>query len=181
MKLAVLSKTNFISGSRVVAEPRSRCAVSRQINVKTQAFISDVSKYLSDAASQIFSPMKDDVPWTSQDFAGKIEHHETKNLHYLVANVRSVRRELEQSVDILSDDENEAATNEIELPVAGQYISASIAKLFDPKAKVNSAEPAKYYSGGYRSRGRTQREVRRDINKLRRFEEVIDKAIEKGE
>jgi hypothetical protein len=180
MKLAIQSKTNFSSGTRLVAKPPTRRAASRQINaVRPQAFLSDVSKYLSDAASQIFSPMKDDVPWTAQPgFSGKIEHHEAKNLHHLADNIRSVRHELESSVDLLSDDEHDPANSEIELPVADQYISATIGKLFDPKAVVNSAEPAKYYSGGYRARGRTQREVRKDIGKLRRFEDVVNSTID---
>jgi hypothetical protein len=183
MKMAVQSKPNSICGSRLVVKARTLIAVSRRVNtIRTQAFISDVSKYLSDAASQIFSPMNDDVPWervAEHGFSGKIEHHEAKNLHHLAENIRSVRHELEKSVDLLSDDENEVAGNEIELPVADQYISATIGKLFDPKAVVNSAEPQKYYSGGYRARGRTQREVRRDIGKLRRFEEVVSSTIDK--
>jgi hypothetical protein len=181
MKLANQSKIS-IAGTRLVAKARTRCTISRRLNgIKTHAFISDVSKYLSDAASHIFSPMSDDVPWervAENGFSGKIEHHEAKNLHHLVENIRSVRHELENSVDLLSDDENDIDTNEIELPVADEYISATIGKLFDPKAVVNSAEPYRYYSGGYRSRGRTQREVRKDIGKLRRFEDIVNSTID---
>lgn len=183
-KMKLSQSKNSIFGTHLVAKARTRCTISRQLNVpKPQAFLSDVSKYLSDAASQIFSPMNDEVPWervAEHGFSGKIEHHEAKNLHHLAENIRSVRHELENSVDLLSDDENDVAASEIELPVADEYISATIGKLFDPKAVVNSAEPNRYYSGGYRSRGRTQREVRKDIGKLRRFEDIVNSTIDKS-
>jgi len=178
--LAIQSK---IFGTPFVAKVRTRCTASRRFNeIKPRASLSDVSKYLSDAASQIFSPMTDDVPWervAEHGFSGKIEHHETKNLHYFAENIRSVRNELENSVDLLSDDEDDVDASEIELPVADEYISATIGKLFDPKAVVSSAEPSRYYSGGYRSRGRTQRQVRKDISKLRRFEDIVN-SIDKS-
>jgi hypothetical protein len=181
MKLTVQLKTNFYTGTHLVAKPRTQGAISRQNNVlKPQAFLSDVSKYLGEAASQVFSPLRNEneVPWTSTVFEGKISHHEAKNLRHLSEDIKIVRKELEESVDLLSDDENDAASNEIELPVADEFISSTIGKLFDPKAVVNSAEPSKYYSRGYRSRGRTQREVRRDIGKLRRFEDIVNSTID---
>jgi hypothetical protein len=160
--------------------------------VVTSAFLSDVSKYLSEAAASIFHPMKDDVPWErgSEPFTGRIVHHEeVSKLRQLAEEVRSVRKQLETTA-VQGEEEGEGDTftfdNEGELvtttATSADYISGAINRLFGHNFKGDVTEPKSYYgSSGYRARGRTQRELRREVERLRRFETVVKQALEKAE
>ena len=62
----------------LTASRRPRPAARRGAPLRTLASVSDVGKYLSEAASQIFYPTRNNVPWKTSavEFTGRITHHE---------------------------------------------------------------------------------------------------------
>lgn len=134
---------------------------------------------MSDAAAQIFSPMNDDVPWerVAEPFAGRIAHHEeVTRLRHLADEVRAAREQLEKTVAEVPDVVEAVDVDAI--PASPEYITEAIDRVFGHNFKGDASEPTEYFGGGYRSPGRTQREVRREIDRLRRFEKVVTTAIE---
>ena len=126
--------------------------------------------------------MNDDVPWerVAEPFTGRIQHHEeVTRLKVLADEVRAARESLEKSVDIGSDEED--IEIEVAVPAAPEYITEAIDRVFAHNFKGDASEPSSYFGGGYRAPGRTQREVRREIERLRRFEKVVSAAIETAE
>lgn len=135
--------------------------------------------------------MNTDVPWerTAEPFTGRIVHHEeVSRLRQLAEEVRTVRKQLESSTvveegevegDLYTFDQNGELMSTTS--TSADYISGAINRLFGHNFKGDSTEPSSYYGGGYRARGRTQRELRREIDRLRRFETVVKQAIETAE
>ena len=74
--------------SATISARRAPCSSSR-----IQAGLGDVAKYLSEAASSIFSVDNSDVPWsgTSSGFQGKVSHHEVARLRSLYNTVKATR------------------------------------------------------------------------------------------
>ncbi|KAL4434611.1 hypothetical protein ABPG77_002734 [Micractinium sp. CCAP 211/92] len=129
---------------------------------RTQASASGVGKYLSEAASQIFHPQTDNVPWEtgSQSFFGKIVHHEeTARLKAL----QKARRLAEGSV--------------------GSFIMSSIQRVFGNNFKGDESEPKAWVSTGYASSGRhrSQRALRQEYERLQRFRTVVKKVVAEAE
>lgn len=179
--MACATQLHLAGAARLAISARPRpLAPARRLTVVTHAnAFTGASKYLSDAASQIFSPMKDDVPWerVAEPFAGKINHHEeVSRVRALAAEVRAAVSHLEGSVDELPAEADGPSE-----PAAEDYVTSAIDRIFAHNFTGDATEPAAYFSGGYRARARSQREVRRDINRLRRFESVLNTAIEKAE
>lgn len=179
------------------AHPSSSFRVSRG-SVIPRAFVSDVSKYLAEAAAQIFHPTDEsDVPWerSAEPFSGKISHHEEiDRLRQLRDVVKSARKSLEGCTDpdasnydpaAVTDDGSCIYTAE-QLSGSGsvslqEFVRTSLDRVFGHNFVGDETEPKKYFSIGYSARGRTQRELRRDIDRLRRFEQVVSEAIESSE
>ena len=161
--IAVHSKITFLHGSSaILTRPRARVQ-SRAHTVITRAYVlGDINKYLSEAASQIFSPMKDDVPWVAEPFSGRITHHEeVSRLRHLAEEVRAARELLEGSMDEVVEDPAAVDTEQVvAVPASQEYITEAIDRVFGHNFTGDVTEPGKYFSRGYRSRGRTQREVR---------------------
>lgn len=77
--------------STPVAARRSPCR-----NLCVHAGFGDVAKYLSEAASSVFSPASSEVPWsgTSSGFQGKVTHHEVARLRTLYNQIKSAREQV---------------------------------------------------------------------------------------
>ena len=185
------SKTCTLRGTPVAFMRSARHSATRRPTLVVRA---NVARYLSEALQQVFSPLRDEtnVPWDSisQPFVGKIKHHEeVERMEILASQVQAAIFELERSIDELPEGDvpvtatasataNTTGTGE---PAAQSYVAEAIDRVFNHNFKGDMTEPSKYFGGGYHARGRTQREVRREIDRLRRFQQVIETAVEKAE
>lgn len=160
-----------------------------------------MSRYLSDAATAIFTPSNDSTdapPWgrASTPFSGSIIHHEELGkLRELRDAVRAARLHLEGCTDPAAANFNPSATHDdgsCTYTVAadgdgrqastGSYITTTIQRLFGPTHTTGDAsEPESFYSTGYSSPARTQRELQREVDRLTRFERLVQRTIEEGE
>lgn len=164
---------SLLSATPLSASPRRA--------VRAAASVGDVARYISDAAAQIFYPPDDsDVPWeraAGSAFTGPIVHHDAARLRQLRDAVRAARAQLEGSASpagaTTADTDQPAAAGD-----AGDFVVSSIRAVFDANVKGGPSEPARYFSGGYRSRARSQRELRREIGRLERFERVLERTIQ---
>ncbi|EFN59582.1 expressed protein [Chlorella variabilis] len=142
------------------AAPRPRGPALRAAarpSVRTRSLVSDVGKYLSEAASQIFHPQADNVPWesSSQSFTGKIVHHEeTARLQAL--------KQAEAGVD--------------------QFVMTSIQRVFGNNFKGDDTEPKAWVSSGYAARGRnrSQRALKHEYERLQRFQRVVNRVVDEA-
>lgn len=77
--------------STPIAARRSPCR-----NLVVRAGFGDVAKYLSEAASSVFSPASSEVPWsgTSSGFQGKVTHHEVARLRTLYNQIKATREQV---------------------------------------------------------------------------------------
>ena len=163
-----------------------------------RAFVGDVSKYLAEAAAQIFHPTEEsDVPWerSAEPFVGSIAHHEELHrLRHLNEVVKYARKSLEGCTDPSAANYDPAAKtddgsctyateqpSDAEAASIQDFVSSTLDRVFGHNFVGDETEPAKYFSTGYTARGRTQRELRRDVDRLRRFEQVVSKTIESAE
>lgn len=156
----------------LVATPRQL-----SLSVRTRAnVVSDIGKYLSEAASQIFHPQTDSVPWekSGKPFTGKIVHHEeVSRLRQLEAAVDAAVVEIEKSIDEAPDGGEAPKQSEV-----GDVVTNTIARVFGNNFKGDETEPKQWISGGYASRGRSrsQRELRHEYDRLTRFQSVVKKV-----
>ena len=124
-----------------------------------RASLSDVGAYLADGVRQIIEPFSSTtVPWPSSPFDGRITHHDE------AARMRNQEPEF-STVHV--EAASVTATNSQE---ASRTVITKMDRLFRLK---NGQEPPTFKNssiaaGGYRARGRTNREMRHEINRLRR-------------
>ncbi|KAI7838694.1 hypothetical protein COHA_007494 [Chlorella ohadii] len=148
-------------------------------SVRTQAVgnvISDIGKYLSEAASQIFHPQTDSVPWekSGKPFTGKIVHHEeVSRLRALEAAVDAAVADIQKSIDEAPEGGETPKQSEV-----GDVVTTTIQRVFGNNFKGDETEPKVWISGGYASRGRnrSQRELRHEYDRLTRFQSVVKKV-----
>lgn len=124
-------------------------------------------------------------------FSGRIVHHEElSKLHHLHEEVRSVRKQLEADADKVTTGTEPIADTYSFSPdgellstdtASQDYIIGAINRTFGHNFKGDENEPKTYFGSGYKARGRTQREIRREIDRLRRFESVVKKTIQEVE
>ncbi|KAL4856753.1 hypothetical protein ACK3TF_002825 [Chlorella vulgaris] len=173
---------------RAAAAPRRPAPTLRAAtrpSIRTRSLASDVGKYLSEAASQIFSPQTDNVPWeqSSQGFSGKIVHHEeAARLKALKEVLASELKQIESSMDEApADDSGVAAAGEESK--AGDFVMTSIQRVFGNNFKGDATEPKEWSSTGYQASGRhrSQRSLRSEYERLQRFQKVVEKVAEKAE
>lgn len=166
------------------ARPARRLAVVPRANALT-----DVGRYLSEAASQIFRPQANDMPWkgSGTPFTGSITHHEEPTrLRLLYEMTESMRKDLEAS-----GAKPEAAAAASEEPAAAkeedgglqEYMTTAVARLFGHNFTGDEGEPKEWSSAGYKeSWGHgTTRDVQRRYNRLIRFQKVVKKTLEEVE
>lgn len=169
------------------AAPRPRGPALRAAarpSVRTRSLVSDVGKYLSEAASQIFHPQADNVPWesSSQSFTGKIVHHEeTARLQALKQAVDSAVKQIESSIDEAPEDEPADAAVDQEAGV-DQFVMTSIQRVFGNNFKGDDTEPKAWVSSGYAARGRnrSQRALKHEYERLQRFQRVVNRVVDEA-
>lgn len=164
---------------RPAARPLVAAPRPLSLSVRTQAVgnvISDVGKYLSEAASQIFHPQTDSVPWekSGKPFTGKIVHHEeVSRLRQLEVAVDAAVVEIQKSMDEAPEDGEAPKESEV-----GNVVTSTIQRVFGNNFKGDETEPKKWISAGYASRGRhrSQRALRHEFDRLTRFQSVVKRV-----
>uniref|UniRef100_A0A1D2ADP7 Uncharacterized protein n=1 Tax=Auxenochlorella protothecoides TaxID=3075 RepID=A0A1D2ADP7_AUXPR len=188
-----------VTGQRVAFGASRPLRVPHRHALRTipRASVADVARYLADAAAQIFNPAESDVKWegTSSGFTGEIRHHDVPRLRQLASVVRQARSEIEGCTNPDAINYNPQAGQDDgscivaedgpPAPEGGQelqgFISKTIANVFSGNFKGDDTEPSSYSGTGYSYRGRSQRDIRRRVDRLQKFERVIEQAIERAE
>ncbi|KAL4447476.1 hypothetical protein ABPG75_004695 [Micractinium tetrahymenae] len=182
----------------VAAAPPRRARAARPLRAaprpslvgRTRASASDVGKYLSEAASRIFHPQADNVPWEagSQAFTGKILHHEeSARLKALQKAVDSAAKDIEKGMDQAPEEADDTTTYKGNLVgeegSVGAFILSSIQRVFGHNFKGDESEPRQWVSTGYASSGRhrSQRALRHEYERLQRFRSVVKKVVDQAE
>eukprot|EP00884_Botryococcus_braunii_P005403 jgi/Botrbrau1/14864/Bobra.0326s0010.1 len=177
--------------------PFSVARVRRTIarGVYASNVVSDVGKYLSEAAAAIFSPIKSDVDFPTSDFSGRIIHHEElPRLRKLYDVVKQTRENITGCMDpeatnydpkaivdsgtctYVEDGEKALLSDDLK-----SYITSTLSKVFDsnPKVKGSTTEPDWKDHTGYAYRG--QPVSQRDISRLLHYERTVKKIVDKAE
>jgi hypothetical protein len=161
--------------------------------------LSDIGKYLSEAASGVFKPTADTVPWSGGEFTGQIRHDaEYQRLKRVYEVVRNTRQQLSGCMDPQASNYNpnaavedgtctyifkdEASGEKIEGDLH-KFITSTLSRLLDNNFKGDSSEPdwnktdewnKTYTYGG-------DLVSQRDIQRLLDYEKVVKKELEKAE
>eukprot|EP01025_Chloroclados_australasicus_P043843 TRINITY_DN4704_c0_g2_i1.p3 TRINITY_DN4704_c0_g2~~TRINITY_DN4704_c0_g2_i1.p3 ORF type:complete len:194 (-),score=26.37 TRINITY_DN4704_c0_g2_i1:327-908(-) len=169
-----------------VSLPRVRQSVPRL--VVRAASITDVGKYLSEAAQRIFSVQDSDVNWkqVSAPYEGTFSLQDRDSLNRLYQEVQAVRgctdpNAVNYSASATVDDGScifptpEERAKAQEMGVGG-YFRKAVERVFDHNFTSDGNEPKipiAPFTGDIVSQ--------RDIQKLIQFEQVVKKTLEKAE
>jgi len=187
MKAIAATAARPLAAAPCRATPAPRRAAAPRPSLRSRA-LSDVGKYLGEAASQIFHPQADNVPWQGQAFSGKIVHHEeTARLKALQQVVDSAVKEIEGSMDQAPGEGEDATTYKFddkgnlvgEEDSVGHFVMTSIQRVFGNNFKGDESEPKDWASGGYKASGRhrSQRALRHEYERLTRFQSVVKTVV----
>eukprot|EP00887_Chlorella_sp_A99_P003008 scaffold9.g3008.t1 len=180
--LSLGSKRGLAPSLRASASARRPAPRALAVAPRANA-VGDVARYLSEAASQIFYPTRNNVPWerSAEPFTGAIIHHEqVPRLHALLREVSTARKDLESK---LEDKPTDAEVDELtasEDSQLGEFVTTSIERVMGHNFKGDETEPA-WRSAGYKDSWKSQRDIRREYARLSRFERVVKKTLEKAE
>lgn len=188
-------KANFRGGALNRLRRSHQATVSqRRCRHVTKAGLGDVGKYLSEAATAVFSPAKDEVPWAGSSFSGKVSHHEgdVPRLRRLYKAVQQTREQLAGCMDPNASNYDPNAVTDsgtctylYQDPETGEktqgnlrdFITSTVGSLFGGKSS-NDNEPD-WEGTGYAYSGDIVSQ--RDIDRLLRYESVVKQTLEKAE
>ncbi|KAL3144487.1 hypothetical protein ABBQ32_004227 [Trebouxia sp. C0010 RCD-2024] len=158
-----------------------------------RAGLGDVGKYLSEAAAAVFSPTKEDVPWSGGNFTGKVSHHEgdVPRLRRLYKAVRETRQQLSGCMDPNAANYDPNAVSDsgtctylYEDPQTGKktegelrdFVTTTLGSLFGNKSDNSGPN---WEGTGYAYSG--DKVSQRDIERLLRYENVVKQTLDKAE
>ncbi|KAK9807534.1 hypothetical protein WJX72_001898 [[Myrmecia] bisecta] len=188
---------NTLQGCRLApCSPRTISARRAGVQLVRASVVSEVGKYLGEAASAIFKPTGDsNVPWsgTGVPFEGRITHHdEVGRLRELYQAVKEAREKLTGCTDPSASNFNPSATADdgtctYVFNEAGEeghpeslhsYVTGTLSRLWGNNFKGDANEPdwkgTEFNYGG-------EIVSQRDIQRLLTYEGVVKKTLEKAE
>ncbi|KAL0042647.1 hypothetical protein WJX79_006403 [Trebouxia sp. C0005] len=165
----------------------------RPVALSRFASLGDVGKYLSEAAAAVFSPTKENVPWSGGSFSGKVSHHEgdVPRLRRLYKAVKETREQIAGCMDpnaanydpnAISD--SGTCTYLYEDPETGKktegdlrdFVTTTVGSLFGNKSDKSGPN---WEGTGYAYSG--DKVSQRDIERLLRYENVVKATLDKAE
>ncbi|DBA72437.1 TPA: hypothetical protein ACH3X2_010468 [Trebouxia sp. C0005] len=192
---SVTCKSTFRGGSLAQLRRAHQSTVSQRHRdtFTVQAGLGDVGKYLSEAAAAVFSPTKENVPWSGGSFSGKVSHHEgdVPRLRRLYKAVKETREQIAGCMDpnaanydpnAISD--SGTCTYLYEDPETGKktegdlrdFVTTTVGSLFGNKSDKSGPN---WEGTGYAYSG--DKVSQRDIERLLRYENVVKATLDKAE